>query len=82
MAAKITLKKLGMTDSDHRKQFFGVQGGRCAVCTEDLVYGHATICDKLTKVFFCRTCFNAIVCVRKIRQPLWGKLLSYAKGEA
>jgi len=81
MAAYATLKRLGMTDSEHRKQFFGVQNQRCVVCTEQLVYGHASICDKVTKTFFCRACARAIACIRKVRPDLRDKLLLWAEGQ-
>ena len=81
MATYGTLKALGMTDSEHRQQFYEAQDGRCAVCEEQLVYGHACVCDKVTKTFVCRPCHLIVVGIRKIRQPLWGKLLDMAGGK-
>ena len=78
MAHRSTLKRLGMTDSEHRKQFFGVQDQRCAICQDQLVYGHACVCDVVTKTFFCRQCFIALAIVRNIPKAVRPSILKWA----
>lgn len=80
MAIKATLKRLGMTDSEHRAQFYGVQGQRCGFCNNQIVYGSASIYDKVTKTFFCRGCFTAVIVVRKVPRRSRAYILDWANG--
>lgn len=82
MATSGTLKKLNMTDSEHRHLFYKVQNQRCAVCDTYLVYGSLSPCDKTTKTFFCKVCMSALVLLRKLSKQHRQDIIQWAGRKA
>lgn len=77
---KYKLKALhGITPEQLRKQFYTTQDRRCAVCDNELEFGHATIYDISGKVV-CRGCKMLLNAIRSALGTKLDRAMALVRG--
>lgn len=71
----------GITPDQLRKQFYTAQNRRCAICENELEFGHATIIDSSGKIV-CRRCKMLLNAIRSAPGDRLDRAMVLVRGDS